>query len=69
MFSPDNADNYVVGKIALREFAPVSLPRTDAERSKLKDDLVKWEAELSPEMSAASTPHSFWASMLHITYK
>lgn len=58
-----------MGKIALREFAPASLPRTDAERSKLKDDLEKWESELSPEMSAASAPSSFWASMLHITYK
>lgn len=58
-----------VGKIALREFAPASLPRTDTERSKLKGDLERWESELSPEMSAASTPASFWASMLHITYK
>jgi hypothetical protein len=63
------ADCVIVGKIVLREFAPITLPKSDSERSKLKDDLATWEAELSPEMSANSTADSFWASMLHLSYK
>ncbi|KAH6663506.1 fungal-specific transcription factor domain-containing protein [Halenospora varia] len=58
-----------VGKICLREFAPVDGPKTDAERSRLKEDLMSWEQELSHEMRASATPDSFWASMLHLAYK
>jgi hypothetical protein len=58
-----------LGKIVLREFAPISLPKKDSERSQLKDDLMKWESELSPEMTANATADSFWASMLHLSYK
>ena len=59
----------LLGKIVLREFAPISLPKKDSERSQLRDDLVKWESELSPEMTANATANSFWASMLHLSYK
>jgi hypothetical protein len=59
----------LLGKIVLREFAPISLPKKDSERSQLRDDLVKWESELSPEMIANATADSFWASMLHLSYK
>lgn len=58
-----------LGKIVLREFAPISLPKKDSERSQLRDDLLKWESELSPEMAANATADSFWASMLHLSYK
>lgn len=57
-----------LGKICLREFAPVDEPKTDAERSRLKEDLMSWEQELSHEMRASATPDSFWASMLHLAY-
>jgi len=58
-----------LGKIVLREYAPSSLPKKDSERSQLRDDLLKWEVELSPEMTAIATADSIWASMLHLTYK
>ena len=58
-----------LGKIVLREFAPMSLPKKDSERSQLRDDLLRWESELSPEMMANATADSFWASMLHLSYK
>jgi hypothetical protein len=58
-----------LGKIVLREFAPITLPKKDSERSQLRDDLLKWESELSKEMMAHSTAESFWASMLHLSYK
>jgi hypothetical protein len=62
-------DNHVVGKIVLREFAPIKGPRKESERTNLKEGLVKWEAELSSEMKASSTANYFWASMLHLAYK
>ena len=58
-----------LGKIVLREFTPVRLPRQESERSELRDDLLKWELKLSPEMIATATADSFWASMLHLSYK
>lgn len=59
----------IVGKIVLREFSPISLPKKDEERSQLRDDMLKWEADLSPEMRTSATADSFWASMLHLSYK
>ena len=63
------ADVILVGKIVLREFSPIDGPNEELERSKLKDDLLLWESELSPEMSASATANSFWASMLNLAYK
>ncbi|RDL38870.1 uncharacterized protein BP5553_03210 [Venustampulla echinocandica] len=63
-----NSNRFAVGKVVLREFTPIKAPEPDSERSKLKDNLINWESELSPEMRASATASSFWASMLHLSY-
>ena len=58
-----------LGRIVLREFSPNNVPRSESERSKIKENLMEWESELSPEMRASATADSFWANMLHLSYK
>ncbi|KAG0649460.1 Cutinase transcription factor 1 alpha [Hyphodiscus hymeniophilus] len=53
-----------LGRIILREFSPTRLSKNNSERSRLRDDLFKWESELSPEMMASATADSFWATYL-----
>lgn len=63
------SNRFAVGKIILREFSPRSELRKDSERSKLSEELTRWESDLVPAMRSNATPDSFWAAMLHTAYK
>ncbi|KFZ20450.1 hypothetical protein V501_00130 [Pseudogymnoascus sp. VKM F-4519 (FW-2642)] len=61
----------LLGKICQKEFAPRDGPNVDLERSKLRDDLLNWEAQLSLELKPNPTSDSslgFWVGSLHLAY-
>jgi hypothetical protein len=58
-----------VGKVVVREFAPSNDTSVDLERSKLRDELVRWQEDLPPAMRSNACAESFWAAMLHVAYK